>query len=32
MLCRVCVAKKSQADFLVRLAVNQRVDRHRPSR
>jgi hypothetical protein len=28
--CRVCTAKQSQADCLVRMAVNQRVDRHRP--
>jgi predicted nucleic acid-binding Zn ribbon protein len=28
--CRVCTAKQSQADCLVRIAVNQRVDRHHP--
>jgi hypothetical protein len=31
-LCRVCVARKAQADLLVRLAVNSRINRHRPKR
>jgi hypothetical protein len=31
-LCRVCLTKKAQADFLIRLAVNQRINRHRPNR
>ena len=30
--CRVCVAKQAQADFLLRLAVNQRGNRHPPRR
>jgi predicted nucleic acid-binding Zn ribbon protein len=28
--CRVCTTKQAQADCLVRIAINQRVDRHHP--
>jgi predicted nucleic acid-binding Zn ribbon protein len=29
--CRVCTTKKAQADFLLRLTVNQRINRHHPT-